>query len=154
MVVNSIETPLIQLDPFERCQIPSKRGKPEGIITGVKYFDVLWYALPTMWRLTTDDNLRFNSFLPGRLTWRLTNCTSQSKTRKLSESSPWSSTCSLSGILLTYRSHILVAFLVCHQPLHPSSLGAILLSLYYVFLWKNPHTQAALQKAKVIASKN
>ena len=30
------------------------------------------------------------------------------------------------------------------------SLGAILLSLYYVFLWKNPHTQAALQKAKVI----
>jgi len=28
------------------------------------------------------------------------------------------------------------------------SLGAILLSLYYVFLWKNPHTQAALQKAK------
>jgi len=28
------------------------------------------------------------------------------------------------------------------------SLGAILLSLYYVFLWKNPHTQAALHKAK------
>ena len=34
------------------------------------------------------------------------------------------------------------------------SLGAILLSLYYVFLWKNPHTQAALQKAKVITMLN
>ena len=26
------------------------------------------------------------------------------------------------------------------------SLGAILLSLYYVFIWKNPHTQALDKK--------
>ena len=30
------------------------------------------------------------------------------------------------------------------------SLGAILLSLYYVFLWKNPHTQAINRKVRII----
>ena len=153
MVVNSLKCLSPSSTPSSDVKYPPNVANQRGL-------SQVWNTLMSFdmhcphGRLTTDDNLSFNSFLPGRLTWRLTNCTSQSKTRKLSESSPWSSTCSLSGILLTYRSHISVAFLVCHQPLHPSSLGAILLSLYYVFLWKNPHTQAALQKAKVIASKN
>ena len=38
-----------------------------------------------------------HSILLVRLTWKLTSCTSQSRTRRLSESSPSSSTCSQSG---------------------------------------------------------
>ena len=63
-------------------------------------------------RLTTDDNHSFNSFLAGRLTWRLTNCTSQSRTRKSSESSPWFSTCSLSGTYML--PHTWPAFKICN----------------------------------------
>ena len=104
-----------------------------------------------------------------RLTSRLTSCTSQSRTRKLSESSPSSSTCSLSGALLEFLPPSLYSVQqkclkyfaskqLWNHDIWPvfaqSSLGAILLSLYYVFLWKNPHTQAALQKAKVITMLN
>ena len=100
-----------------------------------------------------------------RLTSRLINCTSQSRTRKLSESSLSSFTCSLSGALLEFLPPSLYSVQqkclkyfaskqLWNHDIWPvfaqSSLGAILLSLYYVFLWKNPHTQAALQKAKVI----
>ena len=63
---------------------------------------------------------------------------SQNRTRKLS------------GNIITNKSRIIV-FMSCYLIfcriftvilyMFSVSLGAILLSLYYVFLWKNPHTQ-------------
>ena len=61
-----------------------------------------------------------------RLTSRLTSCTSQSRTRKLSESSPSSSTCSLSGALNGISVHQKNA----QNILHLNSFGTMLSGLY------------------------
>ena len=66
--------------------------------------------------------------------WMSTNSMSQNRTRKLSGKSDGFYRQNELCLIPRIFTVILYMFSV--------SLGAILLSLYYVFIWKNPHTQA------------